>query len=173
MIILLPIPALIITWYFTTLNIVCMKSLICNHVMIRHPLFFAKLNNLGFKTIDCMEPSEGMFKLSTEKKVYRNLFNVGLSKDPLSFDKGELIIQIQIIKPYFHVQYIFCYNKNNIVSNKRANNVVSSFLLNYAVFLLMYNITIKRPDPFQIPMMQLLYARGMVVLNHYAIPLKK
>ncbi|OWF38185.1 Williams-Beuren syndrome chromosomal region 27 protein [Mizuhopecten yessoensis] len=50
-----------------------------------------ELKKMGFRLIDALEPSKGMLELAVKK--YRNVFNQGLSKDPLPFpsDKYDAI----------------------------------------------------------------------------------
>ncbi|XP_060076841.1 methyltransferase-like protein 27 [Ylistrum balloti] len=52
-----------------------------------------ELTKLGFRVMDALEPSEGMLELAGKKGLYRNMYNKGLSKEPLPFpsDKYDAI----------------------------------------------------------------------------------
>ncbi|XP_033762297.1 methyltransferase-like protein 27 [Pecten maximus] len=52
-----------------------------------------ELKKLGFRVMDALEPSEGMIELATKKGLYRKLYNMGLSAEPIPFpsDKYDAI----------------------------------------------------------------------------------
>lgn len=47
------------------------------------------LSQHGFKNVDALEPSKGMLEIAEKKKVYRNFYLEGISKDkPTSRPEG-------------------------------------------------------------------------------------